>query len=178
MQIALFGTDSNVLKKHKETLKEKFKGMDSEVIVSCYDDEELLKNNLKNYQVILMEEPIMEKFETYAEYRTDKRKITFTTGRGLETYYIRDIYYVEAELSKIHLITKEREHILPITITEAENILEAYGFIKPHRSYLINVVHINRIRGRMMVLDNGKEIPISKYRLKQIREEFLKMTEV
>ena len=37
--------------------------------------------------------------------------------------------------------------------------------------------HISKIKGRIAVLDNGKEMPISKYRLKQVKKEYLKMME-
>lgn len=177
MRIALYGTDSKSLRMHKERLQENFANIDNEVEVFCYEDEESLKSNLKKFQVIFMEEAIMQKFETYADYGQSRKKITFTAGKEVVTFYIKDIYYVEAELSKIHLVTRDSEYILPITITEAEKILEADGFIKTHRSYLINVAHISKIKSKLAVLDNGKEMPISKYRLKQVREEYLKMLE-
>lgn len=175
MRIALYGTDVKRLKQHKQRLQESFAKIDNKVEVACYEDEELLKNNLKNYQIIFMEEPIMKQFEVYAENWRGMKRITFRAGTEIETYLISDIYYVEAELSKIHVVTKGGEYILPITITEAEKILELEGFIKTHRSYLINVVHIIRIKSRMAVLDNGSEIPISKYRMKQVKEEYLKL---
>ncbi len=37
------------------------------------------------------------------------RKITFSAGKELGTFYVDDIYYVEAELSKIHLVTEKEE---------------------------------------------------------------------
>lgn len=177
MRIALYGTDLRKLRMHKQRLQENFAKIDNEVEVSCYEDKELLKNNLENFQVIFMEETSLQRFEMYAEFEQSRKKITFTTGKEIVTYCIKDIYYVEAELSKIHLTTKDGEYILPITITEAEKILEADGFIKIHRSYLINMGHISKIKGRIAVLDNGKEMPISKYRLKQVKEEYLKMME-
>lgn len=177
MRIALYGTDLRKLRMHKQRLQENFAKIDNEVEISCYEDKGLLKNNLEDFQVIFMEETSLQKFEMYAESEKSRKKIAFAIGKEIVTYYIKDIYYVEAELSKIHLATKDGEYILPITITEAEKILEADGFIKTHRSYLINMAHISKLKSRIAVLDNGKEMPISKYRSKQVREKYLKMME-
>ncbi len=177
MRIALYGTDLRKLRMHKQRLQENFAKIDNEVEISCYEDKGLLKNNLEDFQVIFMEETSLQKFEMYAESEKSRKKIAFAIGKEIVTYYIKDIYYVEAELSKIHLATKDGEYILPITITEAEKILEADGFIKTHRSYLVNVAHISKIKSRIAVLDNGREVPISKYRLKRVKEEYLKMLE-
>ncbi|MGN0368905.1 MAG: LytR/AlgR family response regulator transcription factor, partial [Wujia sp.] len=172
MRIALYGTDAKRLNMHKKHLLQNFALIDNEVHVSCYEDEDELKSNLTDYQVIFMEETIIKQFESYTEQAQEKKKITFTAGKEVVTFNLGDIYYVEAELSKIHLMTKDGEYVLPMTITDAEKILEAEGFIKTHRSYLVNVLHINRIKSKAAFLDNGAEIPISKYRLKQVRQKY------
>lgn len=50
------------------------------------------------------------------------------------------------------------------------DLLEEEGFVKVHRSYLVNEDHVVRIKHRIAFMDNGKEVPISKYRVKDVKE--------
>ncbi len=179
MKIALYGTDKEELVKEKERLVKNFANAKTsqKVEICCFHDEEQLKKNLKNYQIILMEKEGITEFKKCVSGEKNCRKITFSAGKELGTFYVDDIYYVEAELSKIHLVTCNEEHVLPISISETEKLLEGDGFIKTHRSYLINANHIKEIKHRLVILDNGKELPVSKYRIKQVRMKYLELAE-
>jgi DNA-binding LytR/AlgR family response regulator len=61
-------------------------------------------------------------------------------------------------------------------LENAENQLNGYGFVKTHRSYLINMRFLKRIELRNVILDAGKiiNIPLSKYRVQDVKNEFLK----
>ena len=93
-------------------------------------------------------------------------------GKELRSFYLDDIYYIEADLNRVHLMTNREENILPIGITETEELLDE-RFIKVHRSYLVNMDHIDRISNRSVYLDNGKKIAVSKYRLREVKEHVL-----
>lgn len=175
MKIALYGTDENMLKKHKEKLYRNIVALDKGVEIFCYKDEKLLKKNLKEYQIVFMEESALNKFEEYIMNNPNRKKVTLTVGKEIGTFFVDDIYYVEAELSRIHLVTKEGEFILSVSISKAQEVLEKEGFVKVHRSYLVNEDHVVRIKHRIAFMDNGKEIPISKYRLKDVRERLVGM---
>lgn len=177
MRIALYGNDKDELEKERERIVKSFanSGTEQRIEIFCHQDEQELKKNLMSYQIILMEKEGIREFKKCVSGGKKRKKITFSAGKELGTFYVDDIYYVEAELSKIHLVTNSDEYILPLTISEAENLLSADGFIKTHRSYLINANHIKEIKHRLVVLDNGKELPVSKYRINQVRDEYLKV---
>lgn len=179
MKIALYGSNKEELVKEKERLVNNFANekTSQKVEVFCFYDEEELKQNLKHYQIILMEKEGIKEFKKCLSGEKARRKITFSTGKELGTFYVDDIYYVEAELSKIHLVTEKEEYVIPISISETEKLLEEDGFIKTHRSYLINANHIKEIKHRLVILDNGQELPISKYRIKEVRVKYLEMVE-
>lgn len=179
MRIALYGMNKDEMAREKERLINSFANDEcaKQVKIDCFQDEEELKSNLRNYQIIVMEQQGIKEFEKCLSGEKLRRKITFSAGKELGTFYVDDIYYIEAELSKIHLVTSKEEHVIPISISETEKLLEGDGFIKTHRSYLINANHIKEIKHRMVVLDNGKELPISKYRIKQVRMKYLELAE-
>lgn len=179
MRIALYGSNKDEIEKERERLVNNFTTdkMSQKVEVFCFHDEEELKENLKNYQIILMEKEGIIEFSKCMTGEKIQKKITFSAGKELGTFYLDDIYYVEAELSKIHLVTGNGEYVIPISISETEKLLDGDGFIKTHRSYLINANHIKEIKHRLVILDNGKELPVSKYRIKQVRVKYLELTE-
>lgn len=173
MKIALYGTDESVLENHKRRLYKNIVALDKEVEIFCYKDENILKQHLKEYQIVFMEEAALAQFEEYIVANPSRKKVTWALGKEIGTFFVDDIYYVEAELSKIHLVTKDGEFILSVSISKAQEILEKEGFVKVHRSYLANANHVVRIKHRIAYMDNGKEIPVSKYRLKDVRERLI-----
>lgn len=120
-----------------------------------------------------MEETALDKLEQYLKNNPNRRKVTLSFGKENGTFFVDDVYYVEADLSQIHLVTKEGEFLLSISISQAQEVLEKEGFVKVHRSYLVNSNHVVRIKHRTAFMDNGKEIPISKYRLKEVKERLI-----
>lgn len=179
MKIALYGSNKAELERERERLASNFTNekASQKLEIFCFHDEDELKKHWKNYHIILMEQEGITEFEKCVSSEKTRRKITFSAGKELGTFYVDDIYYVEAELSKIHLVTGSEEYVIPISISETEKLLSDDGFIKTHRSYLINANHIKEIKHRMVILDNGKELPISKYRIKQVRLKYLEMAD-
>lgn len=177
IRIALYGNNEEELEQNRKEFVHNFANneIDKEIEIACFHEEEKLKEKLKEYQIILMEKEGLRQFKKCVSERKKRRKVTFSAGKELGTFYLDDIYYVEAELSKIHLVTKSDEYVLPLSISETEKLLEGDGFIKTHRSYLINAKHIKEIKHLLVILDNGKELPISKYRIKQVRTEYLEL---
>ncbi len=55
-----------------------------------------------------------------------------------------------------------------------EDILCEKGFIKIHKSFLVNYRYIFQIRAAEVQLDNGKLLPISRHRLNDVKAEFMK----
>lgn len=171
MRIALYGTDGDKLQKHKQRLYRNIVSVDDTVEIICCQDEESLKANLKDFQMIFMEESALDQFEQYIMNNQTRRKVTFAVGKEIGTFFLDDIYYVEADLSKIHLVAKEGDFLLAISISKVQDMLEKEGFVKVHRSYLVNSNHVVQIKHRIAFMDNGKEVPISKYRLKDVRDK-------
>ncbi len=88
-----------------------------------------------------------------------------------------DILYVEAENKVTRVVLTTREIESKTTLSEFEEILLPYGFIKVHRSYLVNYRFIFAIHKEDLILDNRKTfIPISRHRLSEVKNEFQRLT--
>jgi len=85
------------------------------------------------------------------------------------------VAFVRAEGHYTHVYTNDARHFCVWPITEAVTRLKAAGFIKTHRSYLVNPIQVNRFE---KLKDNGvchfaaadlPPVPVSRSNLKVIR---------
>jgi DNA-binding LytR/AlgR family response regulator len=74
---------------------------------------------------------------------------------------IKDIYYIEAERNYCRIFSKDREFLLVMTLKDIDEKLPLNHFIRIHRSYIVNLSHIDEVAGSY-VLVSKKAIPITK----------------
>ncbi|MBB6498905.1 LytR/AlgR family response regulator transcription factor [Pedobacter cryoconitis] len=80
-----------------------------------------------------------------------------------------DILFIEGMQNYAKLHFKDRELIIHQTMISLEETLPKDNFFRIHKSYLINISHIDSVSGGRIFI-NGNELPISRNR----REELLK----
>ncbi len=71
-----------------------------------------------------------------------------------------EIVYAEALDNYCVIYTETKKHIVPHTLKSLSDLLETEGFIKTHRSYLVNSKRISSIHPKSVQL-GSKEIPLS-----------------
>ena len=99
------------------------------------------------------------------ETRIDMNRIV---NLSMEDHYAR-IYWVENG--------RENQTLVRMTLKEALNKLSIDCFIQIHRSHVVNLSHVQEIvrnKNSWVVLVGQKQLPISKSRLKQVKELFSK----
>ncbi len=74
---------------------------------------------------------------------------------------IKDIYYIEADRNYCRIFSKEREYLLVLTLKDMEDKLPPEHFVRIHRSYIVNISHIDEVAGSHVVVFK-KAIPLSK----------------
>lgn len=80
-----------------------------------------------------------------------------------------DILYVEGMQNYLKLYFKDRTLVIHQTMNSLEEMLPKEFFFKTHRSFLVNITHIESIIGGRIFI-NGKELPIALKR----KDELLK----
>ena len=93
----------------------------------------------------------------------------------LYSLHIPEIRYIECinKVQIIHLTT--RTYSVRKTLAEFEELLTPYGFIKSHKSYLVNYRYIAKVSNFDIELDDETSIPISKHRLHDVKIAFRRL---
>ncbi|MBQ6896376.1 MAG: LytTR family transcriptional regulator [Oscillospiraceae bacterium] len=94
------------------------------------------------------------------------------TNKGNEyVIEIKDILYVESfnKTAEIN-VTGENRSIYEVKtrIGDIYKLLEGYGFIMIHKSYIVNMAHIDKFKNYMIFLSDGQVIRASQRRWKNI----------
>ena len=93
-----------------------------------------------------------------------------------EMYSIRysDIIYIEGMRDKIWIYCKDMTYRWRGTLKNLNELLQDKGFFQVHRSYIINMNKIQKYNSQTVVMESDYEVPISKYRLDDFKEEYIK----
>jgi len=80
---------------------------------------------------------------------------------------IHDILYIEAERNYCKIHAKDKQHLLVATMKELEEKITAPCFLRIHRSFIVNLSHIDEIAASHVVIAK-KAIPLSTELKKQL----------
>lgn len=103
-------------------------------------------------------------------------KVALEIPKGIIFAAEDDILYFEADgmYTKVHLLNNRTELICKPLKHFVSQLESKVSFYKPHRSYLINLKHINELSkkdGFHLIMENNKSIPVSKDK----KEEFMQI---
>lgn len=104
---------------------------------------------------------------------TQPDKIPLSTGNGLIFVKLSDIIYCESSGNYTHFYLQDgRKNIVSRQLGDYEKLLPESNFIRIHDKYIINLAYIKEYKkgsGGEVLLENGKELPVSSRR----KEDFL-----
>lgn len=98
--------------------------------------------------------------------------ITEPGSGDIFSFDIRNIFYVEAQRKNCLIVTTVGNSIVQCKISDMEEYLVPHGFIKIHRSYLVNCRYIFYIGKSSLQLTSGQELPISRGKVDEVKEGF------
>ncbi len=67
---------------------------------------------------------------------------------------------------------RDRTYQIYEKLENLEEMLKGQGFLRTHKSFLVNMVHIRNINSYILTLDNGREMSVPKARYKQVKQEY------
>lgn len=172
MKIALYDNKKEVLEKYRSLLYKRMEDFVPDCIIDCYTDQEELAGLLSSYDLVLMTEHVMK---LMTENLHD-REVILISGNRVETIAISDIVYVEADLKQVHIFLKGGGEVaIRLTFRDVEQQLTKAerAFVKIHRSYIVAMDMIRRIENKSVHLKNGVSLPVSKYRLQEVIDNYL-----
>lgn len=93
------------------------------------------------------------------------------------SFNINDIIYIEALAKTCRVVTSDSEQFIRYRLSDFETQLTKYGFLHPHRSYLVNFRYIFCIKKDTLLLDNKTELPLSRRRRLDIQQQFISLSQ-
>lgn len=93
---------------------------------------------------------------------------------GIVKCKFSDIYYLEKQINNVIIHTKNSIYKVPDTLSNLENTLGNFGFIRTHIGYVVNLDYIVAVNDKEVEISDGEKIPVSRNKLKYVKIEFLK----
>lgn len=103
-------------------------------------------------------------------------RILEPSSGDLFSFDVNKILYVEAQRKDCLIVTTTGELTIRCKLMDIAIKLADFGFLKPHRSYLVNCQYIFYIGKTSLQLTNKEEIPISRGKVGEIKQAFLSYT--
>ena len=92
------------------------------------------------------------------------------TEEGILELPVSKLSYFEYECRKISMHTDKGIYHLRETLSALTERLTDMGFASPHKGFLVNLSHIQNIRGYELLLTDGTVLPLSQKRSAQFRQ--------
>lgn len=97
----------------------------------------------------------------------DNANVFIRQGDSFVKIMWMDILYVESMQNYLKLHFKDKTLIIYQTMISLEELLPKSSFFRIHKSYLVNVLHIDLISGNKLLI-NEHELPISRQRKEEL----------
>ena len=94
------------------------------------------------------------------EAQRKEQSVTIRTDRKNEIVPIQEIVYLESLKDYTAIMTSEKRMLTLSSITLFEQQLPSPPFVRIHRSYIINLSHLESYTRKEVVLDNGDQVSI------------------
>ncbi len=112
--------------------------------------------------------------------KAQEMKLCIPSLKGFQVVELKHMLYCEASGSYTNIYFTDKTNICSAKpIYEYEELLADAGFVRIHKSYLVNLTHIGeyiRGEGGSVILSNGKEIEVSRrkkdYFLSKMKEHY------
>jgi two-component system, LytTR family, response regulator len=101
------------------------------------------------------------------ELPAQNERIVVKIGGKIKIIPINQVLYLEASDDYVKVVTKEGGFLKNKTMAYYEQSLSSLGFVRTHRSYIVNIQEVTRIdpyekENHIAILKGGSKIPVSK----------------
>ena len=79
---------------------------------------------------------------------------------------LEDIFILNSDNKTIRLSYRT------YTMDQLEEIMSPKGFIRIHKTYLVNGLYVYKIKGEKVILNDKSEIPLSRIRITEVKEQY------
>ena len=119
------------------------------------------------------DEDVSVLYRLIKERITKEERIELKFNNEVKTVFIKDIIYIEAISHKLKVYTKKQMIYDNRTLTQMLEELKKHHFARIHRSYIINIDYMTKMKGDLIELNGNIELNIGRF----YKEEFMKAYE-
>lgn len=106
------------------------------------------------------------------EIKRKDQTIQFRFVEGSLCLRAEDIVYIETNRHKNLFYTTGGTYSIYRKMDELEKDLQGMGFVRTHRSFLVNMRYIGRINSYLITLTTGKELSVPKTRYPDVKRQY------
>lgn len=93
---------------------------------------------------------------------------SFSSEEGTVQIKHSEIYYFESNVRKITLVGECARYQFSGQISQIARQLEPFGFIRTHKSYVVNLLHVENLFRNIITLTNGSQVPCSRMQHQEV----------
>lgn len=125
---------------------------------------------LKRDMSQVLERYILQALESMAD---DLRVLRLRDREQTIDLPLDQISYLEVLDHSVSIHTGRTAYTISATLTSLESELEAYGFLRTHKSFLVNMQYIRKFRSRECLLTDGTTLAVSEKNYSQQKQKYL-----
>lgn len=95
------------------------------------------------------------------QLESDREVLKLRSDGELVTIPLPEIRYMESRQHTVVIHTERRDYTAYVSLSELEEQLAERGFLRIHKSYLVNMAHLTRYQSQQAVLSDGTELRVS-----------------
>lgn len=99
--------------------------------------------------------------EALGKFRSAAEVLKIRVSGELIDIPLSDIRYIESRQHTVVVRTTRREYTYYAALSALEEQLGDKGFLRIHKSYLVNMAHLTRFQSQQAVLSDGTELRVS-----------------
>ena len=98
--------------------------------------------------------------------------LQFPFVEGSTFLSVEKLIYIETDRHRNLFHTADRTYSIYRKLDEIERQLDGHGFVRIHRSFLVNMRYIRRISSYICYLETGEQISVPKPRYPYVKKQF------
>ena len=114
----------------------------------------------------------VEKGDFYGETGNDFEEMYLVSFIFGEAYPYKEIFFIESKKNYTQIYLDKQKVRIRKTLSEWEKELQLYGFVRTHKSYLVNIKKVKYIK-KAIYLKNGNKIPIGRVYMQNVKSSYL-----
>lgn len=131
----------------------------------------LAETNLLGYLTKPVDAVLLQKyFQKYADKCLSDRHLTFSCGRQTLSLRLSEILCIESRNHCVEIVTANTVYTVYEKLSELLPRLSD-AFVQCHKSYIVNMAHIQRLEATHILLQDGRFVPVSRSMSEQTRQK-------